>query len=81
MRQVFGRDKLNARAGAVAVNEDLVGDAADIGLGDRVDLVEIAEELAPVAKASLVLGELMGEAVVVGEAAQQVGAGAGLEAS
>ncbi len=67
--------------GAVALDEDLVGDAADVGLGDLVDLVELAEELAPVAVAGLVLGELVGEAFVVGEAAEQVGAGAGLEAS
>ena len=73
-------DELDARAGAVAVDEDLVGDAADVGFGDGVDLVELAEELAPVAVAGLVFGELVGEAFVVAEAAEQVGAGAGFEA-
>ncbi len=43
-------------AGAVAVDEDLVGNAADVGFGDGVDLVEFAEELTPVAVAGLVLG-------------------------
>ena len=77
---LLGWDELDARAGAVAVGEDLVGDAANVGFGDGVDLVELAEELTPVAEAGLVLGELVGEAFVVGEAAQEVGAGAGLEA-
>ncbi len=77
---LLGRDEFDAGAGAVAVDEDLVGDAADVGFGDGVDLLELAEELAPVAEAGLVLGELVGEAFVVGEAAEQVGAGAGLEA-
>ena len=73
------RDKLYARAGAVAVKEYLVCDSADISFGDSIDLVEIAEELAPVTKTSLVLSELMGQAVVVSESAQQVGSGSGLE--
>ena len=76
----FGCDELDSCAGAVAVDEDLVGDAADVRFVDGVDLVQLAEELSPVAVAGLVFGQLMGEAFVVGEAAQQVGAGAGLEA-
>src|SRR6185312_10761753 len=44
------------------------------------DAVELAEEFAPVAVASLVFGEIVGEALVVGEAAENVGLGAGLEA-
>ena len=74
------RDEFDSRAGAVAFDEDLVGDAANVGFGDGVDLVEIAEELAPVAIAGLIFGELVGEAVIVGEAAKEIGAGAGLEA-
>ncbi len=73
-------DELDSRAGAVAVDEDLVCYAANVCLGYGVDLVEFAEELTPVAEAGLVLGQLMGQAFVVGEAAQKVGLGAGLEA-
>ncbi len=65
---------------AIAVDEDVVGDALDVGLGDGVDFCDFAEHNAPVAEEGLVLGELLGEAFVVGEAAELVGLGAGLEA-
>ena len=77
---VLGGNEFDACAGAVAVDEDFVGDAADVGFVDGVDLVELLEEFAPVAEAGLILGELVGEAFVVGEAAEEVGAGAGFEA-
>ncbi len=73
-------DEFDAGAGAVAVDEDLVGDAADVGFFDGVDLLQLVEELAPVAEAGLILGELVGEAFVVAEAAEEVGAGSGFEA-
>ncbi len=78
--RLLRRYEFDSCAGAVAVDEDLVGDAADIRLGHGVDLVELAEELAPVAEAGLVLCELVGQAVVVCGAAEKVGLGAGLEA-
>ena len=65
--------------GAVVVLEDLVGHAPNVRLGDLVDLVEIAEEFAPVAVARLIDGELLRQALVLGEAADQVGLGACLE--
>jgi hypothetical protein len=74
------RDKLDARAGAVAVEEDLVGYATDISLGDCIDFVQIAEELTPVAETRLVLGELMGETVIVRKTTEQFGSGSSLEA-
>ena len=52
----LGWDEFDSCAGSVAVGEDLVGYAADVGFVDGVDLVELVEELAPVAEAGLVLG-------------------------
>jgi hypothetical protein len=52
----LGCDEFNARAGAVFVGEDLVGDAAYISFVDRVDFFELSEELTPVAEAGLILG-------------------------
>ncbi len=80
VRLSLRRDELDACAGSVAVDEDLVGNAANVGFVHCVDLVQFAEKLTPVAEAGLVLGELVGQAVVVGQAAEQVGAGASLEA-
>ena len=65
--------------GAVAVDEHCIGHAADIGFGHLVYPVELQEKLTPVAVAGLVLRQGVGQALVVGQAAQQVGAGAGLE--
>ena len=65
--------------GAVGIDEDLVGDAADVGFRDLVDAVDRAEQFAPVAIASLVGGELRGQSFVVGEAANQIGLAAGLD--
>ena len=64
--------------GAVGVGEDFVGDAADVGFGHLVDAIDGAEEFAPVTVAGFVGGELRGQALVVGEAANQVGLAAGL---
>src|SRR5580658_241308 len=64
-------------AGAVGIDKHLVGYAADVGLGDFVDFVELKEELAPIAVAGLVVGERVGESLIVGQAAEEVGAGAG----
>ena len=47
---------------------------------DGIDLAELAEELAPIAVARLVVGELCGEAFVVGQTTQKVGLGAGFVA-
>ena len=49
---LLGWDELDLCAGAVAVDEDLVGDAANVGFGDGVDLVELAEKLSPIAVTS-----------------------------
>ena len=62
-----------------AVDEGLLCDAADVGLGDGVDLRDLAEHLAPVAVAGLVFGELLGQSGVVGQAAELISLGAGLE--
>src|SRR5260370_16567991 len=72
--------EFNPRAGSVAVYKRLVGDPSYIGLGHGVHFLELVEELAPVAIAGLVLGELVCEALVIGESAQQVGLGSGLVA-
>src|SRR5580698_3202233 len=65
--------------GAIGVDEDLVGDAANVGLGDLVDAIGGVEQFAPVAVARLVGSEFGGEAFVIGEAANQVGLGARLD--
>jgi hypothetical protein len=44
------------RAGPIAVDEDFVGYAFDVGLVDRIDFAELAKQLSPVAEARLVLG-------------------------
>ena len=76
----FRCDELDSCAGSIAVNEDLVGYATDIRFADGVDLLQLAEKFSPVAEFCLVFGQLTGEAFVVAEAAEQVGAGAGFEA-
>ena len=53
-------------------NKHLVRDAANIGLGHFVHLVELQEQLPPIAVARLVLRQRIGQPLVVGEAAQQV---------
>src|SRR5277367_6835848 len=40
-----GRNEFDSCAGSVAVGEDLVGYAADVGFVDGVDLLELVEEL------------------------------------
>ena len=40
---MLGWDEFDAGAGAVAVDEDLVCDAPDVGFVDRVDLVQLAK--------------------------------------
>ena len=73
-------DRYDAGGRPVALDKDVVSDTADVGLADLVDLVEVAEHLAPVAEAGLVFGEGVGEAVVVCQAAEHVGFGSGLVA-
>src|SRR5512146_621082 len=65
--------------GAIGGYENLVGDAANVGLVDLVVAVELAEEFAPIAEARLEGGELSGKAGVIAKPADQVGLGAGLE--
>ena len=65
-------------AGAVGIYKHFVGYTADVGFGDLVDFVELEEELTPIAVAGLVLGQRVGESLVVGQAAEEIGAGAGL---
>ncbi len=67
-----------SRDGAIGGDEYLVGDAPNVRLGHFVDPIELPEEFAPVAIAGLVFGQRIGEALVIGQAAQQVGARAGL---
>ncbi len=59
--------------GAIALRKSLVSYSANVGLGDLVDPVDGLEQLAPVAVARLVDGELLREALIVAEAADQVG--------
>src|SRR5580704_15011594 len=65
--------------GAVGVDEDLVGDAANVGLRHLIDAVHRAEQLAPIAVAGLIRGQLRGQAFIVGQAANEVGFGASLD--
>src|ERR1700761_3414263 len=76
---VLGLLKLQNADGTVCVHEGLSGYTANIGLGNLVDLVELLEELAPVAAALLVDGKLGGEVFVIAEAAEQVSAASGPE--
>ena len=77
--RLFGCARVSiSRAGPVALYENLVGYAPHIGLGHCVHLSQLVEELPPVAKARLVLGQLMRQSLVVGEPAQQVCLGARL---
>ena len=76
---LWGSFGLNPSAGPIAGDEDLIGNAADIGLGNLVHLVEMEEEFAPIAVAGLVLGQVVGQALVVSKSTQQVGTGTGFE--
>ena len=73
------RDRFDDGVGAIALGEDLVRDAANIRLRDFVDLVELAEEFAPVAVAKLVRSQALCQPLVVAERAQQIDARARLE--
>src|SRR5215813_8388976 len=73
-------DEFDSCAGSIAFDEDLICYATHISLADRIDFVELTEQLPPIAEPCLVFGKLAGEAFVVGEAAQQVCTGASLEA-
>src|SRR5664279_5374188 len=53
--------------GAVGLGENLGRHSPDVGLGDLVHSVEIAEQLAPIAVACLVGGKLLRQPLVTGE--------------
>src|ERR1019366_1767953 len=61
---------------AVGIGENLVRDSPDVGLGDLVHAIEIAEQLAPIAVARLVGRKLLRQTLVTGEPAKQGGLGA-----
>ena len=60
---------------AIGVDENFVGDAADVGFGHLVDAVDRAEQFTPIAIARLIGGQLRGESFIVGQAANQIGFG------
>src|SRR5215467_9587975 len=64
---------------AVLLNERLVGDAPDISFADFVNLFNLVEQLAPVAIERLVLTQLEGQALVIAQAADEIGLGARLD--
>src|SRR5207248_11019206 len=63
---------------SVLLNERLVGDAPDIGLGDFFDLLNLVEQLTPVAIERLILAQLEGQTLVIAQATDEVGLGARL---
>src|SRR5436305_2619534 len=65
--------RLDHRDGAVAGHERFVGDPADVGLGDLVDAIDIAEYLTPVAVARLCFSKLLCQAGIVSQPAYQAG--------
>ena len=71
--------RLDDADGAVVVQEDLVGHAPDVGFGHLVYTVEVSEQLAPIAVARLVDGELLRQPFIAGQAAEQIRLGARLE--
>src|SRR5579872_2277861 len=69
----------DAGDGAVVLDKGFVGYAPDVGLGHLVNAFDLAKEFPPVSIAGLGLAELQGEALVVGQPANQVGFGPGLD--
>src|SRR5579859_901993 len=64
---------------AVLLNECLVGYAPDIGLGDFFNLLNLVEELTPVAIERLILAQLESQALVIAQATNEIGLGARLD--
>src|SRR5579859_2427516 len=72
----FFRFRFHGCHRAIVITKCFVGDAANIGLGDFVDLINLAEELAPVTIERLILTELERQALIIAQAANQVSLGA-----
>src|SRR5437660_806231 len=72
--------ELNPCAGTVAVYKYFVGYPPHICLGHCVHLLQLVEELPPVAKPCLILRQLMCQPIIICQSAQQVGLGARLVA-
>ena len=68
---------VNFGAGPVGGDKNLIGYAANVGLGYFVDFIELKEKLSPVTETGLILGKRVGQALIVSQSAQQVSAGAG----
>src|SRR5580698_8239735 len=77
-RGTCGRLGVDLSAGSIGGYKNLIRHAANVSLSDFVDLIKLLEQLAPVAVSRLVLGERGGEALVVIEAAQELGTSPGL---
>src|SRR5215831_9372180 len=63
---------------AVLLNERLVGNAPDISFADFFNFLNLVEQLAPVTIESLILTQLEGQALVIAQAADEIGLGARL---
>src|SRR5271170_3658579 len=79
LRRAFWRLELQNPNGTVGVYECLIGDPANVGLGNFVDFVQLAKEFPPVAITLLILSQLLRKSLVVAQAAKQVRPGARLE--
>src|SRR5215469_18062529 len=62
----------NHSNGTVRIYENLIRHATDVGLTHLVNVIDGAEQLTPIAVARLISPKLYGQALVVGEAANQV---------
>src|SRR5664279_4614 len=78
-RMATRRLRLDDADGAVRLGENLGRHSPDVGLGDPVHAVEIAEQLAPIAVTRLIGRQLLRQPLVAGEPANQVGFGTRLE--
>src|ERR1035441_9914393 len=70
---------LNDADRAVRLRENLVRNPPDVGLGDLIHAVEIAEQLSPIAVARLIGCKLLRQPLVTGEPTNQVGLGTRLK--
>src|SRR5689334_18061530 len=64
---------------AVLLNEGLVGNAPDVSFADFVNLFNLVEDLSPVAIERLVFAQLQGQALIIAQAADEIGLGARLD--